>query len=261
MKEKLVELYKCRELLYALVNRDISIRYKQSIMGILWAILMPILILLSGVVVRYALAVASGKPIQMADIASVAVKSLPWAFFVSAVRFGCNSLSYNVNLVTKVYFPKEIFPVAAVLASLFDCLVAAGGLLIVLLALRVGWSVYLLWIPVLVLSLVILVTGIDLIVSAASLFFRDVKYIVEVILTFGVFFTPVFYEVRMLGRYGKWLLLNPLSPIVDGLASCVARHQSPSVIWVAYSFALGLTALIGGYAFFKHLEPAFAESI
>jgi ABC-type polysaccharide/polyol phosphate export permease len=166
-----------------------------------------------------------------------------------------------VNLVTKVYLPKEIFPIAAVLASLFDCFVAAGGLLVVLVAMRIGWSANLLWTPVLILSLVILVTGVDMIVSAASLFFRDVKYIVEVVLTFGVFFTPVFYDIRMLGRNGKWLLLNPIAPIVDGLGSCVAHHQPPQLIWVAYSFAIGVIALLGGYAFFKHLEGAFAESI
>jgi ABC-type polysaccharide/polyol phosphate export permease len=261
MKENIQELYRYRELLYTIACRDIRIRYKQSIMGFLWAILMPILIVLSGVVIRYAFAIASGKPLQMADIAGVAVKSLPWAFFVSAIRFGCNSLSNNVNLVTKVYFPKEIFPIAAVLASLFDCFVAAGGLLVVLVAMRIGWSANLLWTPVLILSLVILVTGVDMIVSAASLFFRDVKYIVEVVLTFGVFFTPVFYDIRMLGRNGKWLLLNPIAPIVDGLGSCVAHHQPPQLIWVAYSFAIGVIALLGGYAFFKHLEGAFAESI
>jgi ABC-type polysaccharide/polyol phosphate export permease len=261
MKEQLRELYRYRELLYMIAYRDIKIRYKQSIMGFLWAILMPVLIILSGVVVRYAYAVASGKPLQWSDIASVAVKSLPWAFLVSSVKFGCNSLSGNYNLVTKVYFPKEIFPVAAVMASLFDFFVASGALLVFLFFIRIGWSAYLLWTPVLLLGLVILSTGIGMFVSAASLFFRDVKYIVEVFLTFGIFFTPVFYDIRMLGKSGKWLLVNPVAPIVDGLGNCVARHQSPHLIWVAYSFVLGVTVLLGGYAFFKHLEPAFAESI
>ena len=109
--------------------------------------------------------------------------------------------------------------------------------------------------------MVFLATGIAMMVSAASLFFRDVKYIVEVLLTFGIFFTPVFYEVRMLGDKGKWLLLNPVAPILDGLSACVARQQAPELLWLAYSFGFGLVALFGGYVFFKHLEPAFAESI
>ncbi len=136
--------------------RDIKVRYKQSVMGFLWAILMPVLIVMSGVVVRYAYAMTSGKHIVTSDIVSVAVKSVPWAFLVSSIRFGCNSLIGNQNLVTKIYFPKEIFPMGAVLAGLFDFMVAAGAFLILMLILRVSWSVYLLWTPVLLLTMVIM---------------------------------------------------------------------------------------------------------
>jgi homopolymeric O-antigen transport system permease protein len=113
----------------------------------------------------------------------------------------------------------------------------------------------------LLLTMVLLATGIGVIVSAASLFFRDVKFIVEVLLTFAIFFTPVFYEVGMFGDKGKWLLLNPAAPILDGFGASVARHQSPDLPWLLYSFSFALVALLGGYVFFKHLEPAFAESI
>jgi ABC-type polysaccharide/polyol phosphate export permease len=261
MKEELRELYRYRELLYMLTYRDIKVRYKQSIMGFLWAVLMPVLIVLSGIVVRYAYALVSGRHLGTADIASVAVKSLPWAFLVSSIRFSCNSLIGNQNLVTKVYFPKEIFPVAAVLASLFDLFVASVALVILLLVIQTGWSANLVWAPLLLLMLVVLACGIGMIVSAASLFFRDVKFIVEVLLTFGIFFTPVFFDVRMFGDEGKWLLLNPVSPILEGLSACIARQQPPDLPWLTYSFGFGLAALLGGYVFFKHLEPAFAESI
>ena len=100
-----------------------------------------------------------------------------------------------------------------------------------------------------------------MIVSAASLFFRDVKYIVEVFLTFGIFFTPVFYDMRMFGDRGKWLMLNPVAPLLDGLSTCIARHQSPDVHWFLYSLVFSLAAFMGGFVLFKHLEPAFAESI
>jgi len=192
---------------------------------------------------------------------SVAVKSLPWAFLVSSIKFGCNSLIGNQNLVTKIYFPKEIFPMAAVLASLFDFFVASGALVILLMVTRTGWSAYLLWVPLLLLMMVILTVGIAMVVSAASLFFRDVKFIVDVLLTFGVFFTPVFFDVRMFGDKGKWLLLNPVSPILEGLSACIARQQPPDMPWLGYSCGLGVAVLLGGYVFFKHLEPAFAESI
>src|ERR1035441_10074236 len=128
MKETLRELFKYRELLYMLAYRDIKVRYKQSIMGFLWAILMPVIIVMAGVVVRYAYVLTSGKHLVTADIVSVAVKSIPWAFLVSSIRFGGNSLTNNYELVTKIYFPKEVFPMAAVLACLFDLCVASGAL-------------------------------------------------------------------------------------------------------------------------------------
>jgi len=261
MLSNLRELYQHRELLYMIVYRDIKVRYKQSIMGFMWAVLMPILIVMSGVVVRYAYAIAAHTPLKTADIASVAVKSLPWAFLVSSIRFACLSLINNKELVTKIYFPKEIFPIAAVLASLFDLVVAAFALVILLFAVRVGAGLFLLWVPVLLLTMILLVTGVGMIVAAASLFFRDVKFIVEVLLTFGIFFTPVFYDLSMFGDKAKWLLLNPVSPLLDGFGACVARHQSPDLLWFFYSLTFALVSVIGGYIFFKHLEPAFAESI
>ena len=127
--------------------RDIKVRYKQSVMGFMWAVLMPILIVASGVVVRYAYALASHKPLVAADVASVAVKSVPWAFLVSSIRFSCYSLTNNWSLVTKIYFPKEIFPIGAVMASFFDFVVASAGLIIYLLVVRLGVGHNLLWVP------------------------------------------------------------------------------------------------------------------
>ena len=261
MKQELQELYRNRELLYMLTYRDIKVRYKQSIMGFLWAILMPVLIVMSGVVVRYAYALAAHTPLRTADIASVAVKALPWAFLVSSIRFSCLSLINNKELVTKIYFPKEIFPIATILAAFFDFVVASGALVVFLAVIGVGWSVYLTWVPALLLTMIALAAGVGMIVAAASLYFRDVKFIVEVFLTFGIFFTPVFYDASMFGDKGKWLLLNPMGPILDGFGACIARQQSPDLPWLAYSVAFALLTLLCGYMFFKHLEAGFAESI
>ncbi|HEY1790629.1 MAG TPA: ABC transporter permease [Verrucomicrobiae bacterium] len=261
MKEDLRELYRYRDLFYTIACRDIKVRYKQSVMGFLWALLMPILIVGAGVIVRFGFAIASGKHLDSSDIAAVAVKSVPWAFLVSSIRFSCMSLTNNTTLVTKIYFPKEIFPLAAVAACLFDFAVASGALVILMFVLKVGWSLYLLWLPTLLITMMLLAAGIGMIVSAASLFFRDVKYIVEAVLTFAIFFTPVFYDVRMFGASGKWLLINPAAPLLEGISDCVTRHQPPDMFWFAYSLAFALFTFVAGYVFFKHLEPAFAESI
>jgi lipopolysaccharide transport system permease protein len=261
MIQELEELYKYRELLYMITYRDIRVRYKQSIMGFFWAILMPILIVASGIVVRYVYAMVAHAPLRSSDIAGVAIKAVPWAFIVSSIRFTCGSLTNNYGLVVKIYFPKEIFPMAAVLACLFDFFVACCALTIFLFVLKVGFSIYMLWAPLLLLTIIMLCLGVGMIISAASLFFRDVKYIVEVFLTFGIFFTPVFYDIRMLGARGKWLLLNPLASLLDGMSASVAHHQSPDLNWYFYSLAVSLAAFVFGFVIFKHLEPAFAESI
>lgn len=261
MRAELSELFKYRELLYMITYRDIKVRYKQSVMGFFWAILMPILIVMSGIVVRYAYAIVAHAPLKTADIASVAIKAVPWAFIVSSIRFSCGSLTGNRDLVVKIYFPKEIFPMAAVLACLFDFFVAFSALVVFLVLMRIGWSINLLWVPLILATTILMCVGIGMIVSAISLFFRDVRYLVEVFLTFGIFFTPVFYDVRMFGQRGHWLLLNPVAPLLESLGRCMAHQESPDLHWYLYSLLISLVTVVGGFILFKHLEPAFAESI
>jgi lipopolysaccharide transport system permease protein len=261
MNEAISELYRYRELLYMLAYRDVKVKYKQTIMGVLWAVLMPALVVIAGVMVRSAYAALANKPLDKAEIVGVAVRSIPWAFVVSSIRFACNSLIGNTGLVTKIYFPKEVFPLAAVLAQSFDFLVASSVLGLILLTARIEVSIYLFWIPFLVVVLILLVVAIGILVSAASLFFRDVKYIVEIFLMFGIFFTPVFYDVHTFGPKGRLLLLNPVAPILEGLSACIAAQQQPDLVWISYSFAFSLALLLVSYSFFKRLEPAFAESI
>jgi len=241
--------------------RDIKVKYKQSAMGFLWAILMPVIIVSAGIVVRYAISTISGKPITSSEVIIVSIKAVPWAFCVASIRFATNSLVANPNLVTKIYFPKEIFPLAAVISSGFDFLIAGSLLTVVLIIIHVSSTIYLLWVPLLLLIMIMLVTGLGMVLAALNLFFRDIKYLVEVVLTFAIFFTPVLYDAKMFGRFSNVLLLNPLAPLLEGLSACVVLHQSPSVQWVAYSAAISVCMLLIGYSIFKNLEFRFAESI
>ncbi len=255
------ELYRYRELLVLIAWRDIRVKYKQSVMGFMWAILMPMLIVCAGLLVKYAISLLSGKPMAGSQLLTISVKAVAWAFVVGSLRFGTNSLLANQNLVTKVYFPKEIFPIAAVMSSLFDFIVAAALLVVLLLIAQVGTSVYLLWVPILIGILVALTMGASILLSALNLFFRDVKYLVEVILTFAIFFTPVLYEVEMFGGRGDFLLLNPVAPVLEGLNNCIVLHTAPPIGWTIYSAGLSLAVLLVAYASFKNLEPQFAENI
>lgn len=254
-------LQKHKDLLYMLTRRDITVKYKQSVMGLLWAILMPLIITLAGVVVKVGLARVSGKPLVVSDIMRVLVKALPWSFFVSSMRFATLSLASNASLVTKIAFPRAVFPVSAVASQLFDFTVASSVVLVCLIIGGVGVSVQLAWVPILLAILIVQVIGLALLLSAANLFFRDVKYLVEVLLTFAIFFTPVFYEAEMFGRWGTLLLLNPVAPILEGLGDCIIDHAAPRLSWTLYSAGVAAALALLAPRVFHKLEPKFAESI
>jgi lipopolysaccharide transport system permease protein len=251
-----------RDLLFMLTLRDIKVKYKQSVMGFLWAILMPLIITTAGVVVKVGLARVAGRPVRVDEIVGVSVKALPWAFFVSSIRFSTNCLASNASLVTKIAFPRAVFPLSAVASQLFD-LAIAGVVLVLALAFAptVKVTPAVLWAPVLLGLLVVQVSGLALLLSAANLFFRDVKYLVEVVLTFAIFFTPVFYDTSLFGPWGQVLLLNPVAPILEGLASCVAAGRAPALGWTAYSAGWAFLLLLVAPAAFQRLEPKFAESV
>lgn len=250
-----------RDLLFVLALRDIKIKYKQSVMGLLWAVLMPAIIIGAGMLIRVAMSKMSGTQLSPDSLASIAVKALPWAFFVTAIRFATNSLTSNSNLVTKINCPRIAFPAAAVVSALFDLAIAAIPLIAVLAWCGITPSIALLWVPVLLGVLVLFVSGLGIAFAAANLFYRDVKYIVEVILTFAIFFTPVLYEVEMLGEWQFWVLLNPIAPLLEGLRAAVVLQTSPDYGWLLYSTVVALLVFLGGWHLFYKLEPAFADRV
>ena len=255
------ELVRYRDLLYMLTWRDICIRYKQSIFGILWVILMPAMIVLAGVVVKTALAMVSGSEVVHRNLALIAVKAVPWALFVASIRVCTNCLVGNANLVTKIKFPKMILPISAVLSQLFDFAIACMALSVLLVFLGNGLSFTVLWVPVLIVLLLMQVIGVGMFLASACLFYRDVRHVVELFLTFGIFFTPIFYEVSLFKEYGDLLLLNPVAPILEGLGTAVVDRSAPNLAWLGYSLAWAVVGLVGSYLFFRRCEPAFAECI
>jgi ABC-type polysaccharide/polyol phosphate export permease len=265
-----------RDLLYQLTLRDIRIRYKQAVMGFGWSIFMPIMIICSGALVRLAMARVSGSDLDVADVAGLAVKALPWAFFVGTIGFATASLTSNLQLVAKVYFPREVLPLSATFAQCFDTFIGLCALAVLLPFLGVRPSLALLWVPVLLALLVLVTAAMALFLSCANLFFRDVKYIVQVMLTFGIFFTPVFFEPAMLGPRGaRLVMLNPLSPILEGLRLAVVRQHNllepmaaaanGAVVWEPHYLAVSALWAVGGFVLasllFHRSEFVFAEYV
>ena len=274
----LAELWQARDLLSQLVLRDVRVRYKQALLGFAWAILMPSLIVLSGTMVRVAMSQFTGAPFSRETIATLLVKGLPWGFFVGAIGFATASLTGNSGLVSKVYFPREVLPLAAILAQAFDSAISTAACLLVLPFLGIVWGLNLLWVPPLLLLLLCFTVAVGLLLSCANVFFRDVKYIVQVLLTFGIFFTPVFFEPAMLGPRGaRLVMLNPVAPIVEGLRLAVLRGHDllsplavdaaagPVTAWspwyLAYAGAWALGGLLVSVFVFRATQDAFAEYV
>jgi len=255
------ELIQYRHLLFTLTWREIRIRYKETVMGFLWALFMPMLVVAAGLLVRKAFSVVSGKPLEYTELLSVMVKSLPWAFFAGSIRTASNSLLVNSNLVTKIYFPREVFPFSSVLAQLFDLAVAASLLIILVAFSGLSVGIQVLWLPLLLLLLILLTAGWSLFLSCATLFFRDVKYIVEIVMTFGILFTPVFYDAAMFGEWSRVILLNPVGSILEAINDVVVLNRAPDPYWLFYAASWALGSFFLAWIIFDKAEPAFAESI
>jgi ABC-type polysaccharide/polyol phosphate export permease len=239
---------------------------------------MPCLIVLSGLIIRYAMAQISGQSLAARDIANIAVKGVGWAFFVGALGFATASLIGNSNLVTKIYFPREVLPLSSVAAQGFDTSIGLVTLVIILPLLGVRFHASFVWVPLLLLLLVLFTTGVSLFLSCANLFFRDVKYIVQVVLMFGIFFTPIFFEPAMLGPRGALLVtINPLTGILEGLRLAVVDGRdllhpittvvkgTERVIWtpweLLYSAVCAVGSVLGATMMFRRLQHLFAEYV
>ncbi len=278
LREAITDVFGYRGLLYQLALRDIKVRYKQAAMGFGWAIFLPAVIVLAGLVVRYAMAMLSGTELETQSIAWMAVKAVPWAFFMGAINFSVASLTGNLTLVTKVYFPREVLPLSAVLAQSWDSMIGTLAVFAVLPFMGVWPNLQWLWLLALVPLLITFTAGVALFLSCANLFFRDVKYIVQVLLTFGIFFTPVFFEPAMFGEFGgRLMMLNPIAPLLEGfrlaiveghnlafpLMETVAGGEATLLAWspwyLAYSGLWAVGGLVVATVMFHRLAFLFAE--
>lgn len=268
-------LLRYRELLVELTRRDLRIRYTQAVMGVVWAILTPLVVALSGWVIRIALSYMSGQPLVRVELAGIAVKAVAWSFFVGALGFGTASVTANYPLVTKVYFPRLMLPLSSVTTQAVDSAVGGLALAFLLPLFGVRPSAALLWVPLLLLILLLLTTGFTLLAACANVFFRDARHVVQLITSFGIFFTPVIFGADSFGPKGvKMLMLNPLGPVLEGLRLTVTQGHnllSPltgaggAIVWSPWFLVWSAVWALGGTAlaaiFFQRAESAFAEFV
>ncbi len=254
------EVWAYRELLYFLVWRDINIRYKQTVLGVAWAIIQP----LSAMVVftlffgRLANMPSDGIPYAIFTYAAL----VPWTLFANGLTQAANSLVRDANLITKVYFPRMVIPISAVMGGIIDFGLAFIILLGMMLAFRIWPSANVIWLPFFALLALATSLSVGLWLSALNVQFRDVRYVVPFLIQIWLFATPVVYSSTMLPKawhtvYG----INPMAGVIEGFRwALLGTHTRPGPIVLVS--ALTVLALLGsGVWYFRRMERTFADII
>lgn len=257
------EIWKYRELLYFLVWRDIKVRYKQTAIGIAWVVLQPLMNMAIFTIVfgRLARLPSDGLPYPVFYFSAL----VPWAYFAYSLNYATNTVVDNQNLLTKVYFPRLVLPISAVLSGLVDFSIGFLALLLVTLGYGLVPGVSILWLPVLLLLAVCTALGVGLWLSALNALYRDVRYVMPFLVQFWMFASPVAYPSSLVTkRWPQWgwiYGLNPMAGVIDGFRwALTGRGQAPGPILLA-SAAMVAVVLVGGLVFFSRMEGTVADLV
>lgn len=258
---KLRELWEYRELLYFLAWRDIKIRYKQTALGLAWAILQPLLTMLIFALFFGKLAgmPSDGVPYPLFAFAAL----VPWTFFANGLTQSSNSLVGSANLIKKVYFPRLVVPISVVLGGLPDFALS----FLVLLGLMAYYGIYpqlsvLVWLPLLLMLALVTALGVGLWLSALNVKYRDVRYIVGFLTQIWMFATPVVYPANLLP--GRWRLvysINPMVGVIEGFRWTLLRTETAPGMTIVVSAITALLILVTGTFYFRRMEKTFADIV
>jgi lipopolysaccharide transport system permease protein len=255
------DLWRYRELFYFLAWRDILVRYKQTAIGVAWAVLRPLLAMLVLVVIfgKIAGLPSDGVPYPLLVFAAM----LPWQFFATAFAEAGNSLIGNANMISKVYFPRLVIPASAVIASLADFLVS--GVILVALMLWYGvvpdWRI--LTLPAFVLLAIVAAMGAGLWIAALNVKYRDFRYIIPFIVQFGLYVSPVGFSSQVIPEQWRLLYsLNPMVGVIDGFRWALLGGEA-QLYWPGFLLSIGLVAAVAvsGTLYFRRTEKTFADVI
>jgi lipopolysaccharide transport system permease protein len=253
------EVVAARDLLLLLTWRDVSVRYKQTLLGAMWAILQPFLTMVVFAVLFGKIAKLPSEGVPYAIFAYAGL--LPWTFFANAVTNSSNSLVGSAALITKVYFPRIVIPAAAVLAALVDLAVASAVLFVMMIFYHVWPGIGVLMLLPLVLLIALTALGAGLWLSALNVKYRDVRYAVPFMVQMGMYVTPVVYPISVIPHRWQWLLaLNPLSGAIEAFRAALLNLPFH---WNSLGISLAITIMLLLYAAFafSRMEREFADII
>jgi lipopolysaccharide transport system permease protein len=261
---KLRAIWRYRELLYFLIWRDVKVRYKQTALGMSWVVMQPLISMLvySGIFGVLLQVPTGGVPYPLFVLSGL----LPWQYFSSSLTKTANSLVDNASLITKIYFPRMVVPLSAVLSGLVDFGIAAVILGVLMLFYQVTVTSSILLLPFFLIMAIITALGFGLWFSALNVRYRDVKQLVPFIVQIWMYLTPVVYGFNLIPAQYRWLFsLNPMTGVVSGfrwaiLGEQLFENQLSGLLFVV-SVIAALLVLVSGTIYFRHTERTFADII
>lgn len=260
LAESLGQLLDYRELLFAWTIREIRARYRQSLLGFGWALIQPIFqMVVISIVFGSFLRVPSGD-VPYPIFAFVAI--LPWTLFAGAINAAVPSILGNMQLVTKIYFPREILPISAALARLVDFTIA----LVVFAALMIWYDIPLyntvVYVPLLLVIQMLLALGIGLLGSAVTVFVRDISFAIPLAMQIWMYLSPVIYPLSEVPpRWRVLYMLNPMTGVIDSYRRVVLQGQPPDPTYLAIAAAMALVVFLVAFVYFKRVEMAMSDII
>ncbi len=253
------ELWRSRELVRTLVERELRARYKQTILGFSWAILIPVVYMLVFTLFFRRVADVDTEGVPYALFTYVGL--LPWTFFSSSVSLGGTSILSNLSLLNKVYCPREVFPLASTGVAAVDTTIATSVLAVLFVVNTFMPAATIVWVPVLLAVQLAFTLGVVLLLSSLIVYLRDVRHLLPIALQIGLFATPVAYGLDSIpaGFRPAYALLNPLAPVIDGYRRTILYGHPPEWGLLGLGAITAVVALVGGYLLFKRLETRFAD--
>jgi len=250
------KLVRYRELLWFLALRDIQVRYKQTALGVIWAVIQPVALMIALTGLRKVMGMGGA-----ADPVYVFAAILPWTFFSAAVTGSTNSLVNNAHMLGKVYFPRLIVPLAAVGSPLMDYIVSFTVLAAMMLWYGIAPSALLLLLPLLVMTTITAALGVGILLSALTVAYRDFRYVVTLLVQLWFFATPVIYSMSDMPEHWQWLMwLNPMGGTIEAFRSAVMGTPVDFTAW-AVSSQVAALCLVVGLIYFTRAERRFADII
>jgi len=254
------EVWAYRDLVYFFVWRDIKVRYKQTVIGASWAILQPVLTMLvfSLFFGRLAKIPSGGLPYPIFYYSAL----LPWMYFATAMQAATNIVVENQRVITKIYFPRVVLPISAVMAGLVDFTISFAVFLGLMAYYRIVPGRAVIWLPCFLLLAVLTALGVGLWLSALNAIYRDVRYVVPFLVQFWMFASPVAYPTSLVPAKWRWLYgLNPMAGVIEGFRWALTGHGEPPGILLAASSAAVILLVVSGLAYYHAMEGTIADVV